>query len=156
MTLIVKYDDDGTVTDWYYPVDNADPGDGEIAIDPREYDHRAINRGEYVVEDGNLVDNESYDPREPHEHLRDKLHTLAGDQDGTLGGLIAEEQADLEERIEKARNELAELLNDHPVRRQHLSESTRTEWRNAREDGDLQKQLDLAFEVLTGEEIDND
>lgn len=60
--LIVRYRADGSIRGWrYIPDEEYVPGENEI-IAPDHIDHRDINRGLYIVDEGELIEDPDYDP----------------------------------------------------------------------------------------------
>ena len=53
---------------------------------------------------------------------------------------------------ERNADQLDELRGEVPLRRARVTEDAKQSFRDAREDEDLQTQLDVLFEIMTGEE----
>lgn len=60
------------------------------------------------------------------------------------------ENPDYDPRSELERR-LDELVNDQPVRQKKVAEEDKQAFRDARDAGDIQGQLDALFEIVTGE-----
>lgn len=58
---------------------------------------------------------------------------------------------EVDEREQEDRQQIDALLDSVPVRRAMVSPASKDEFRAARDAGDLQTQLDILFEIVTGE-----
>lgn len=123
-TLIATYDADGSIVDWRY-----DPADAD------EYD---------PADDELVVDDEEVDHRD--------LAAKQVDTSVEPPALVDDPNYESPPALEDVAERLEGLEKDHPVARKRVSDEQKASFRSARDDGDLQGQLDIVFEVLTGEQ----
>lgn len=124
-TLTIEYDEEsGQVTGWRYEADDGYvPDANELVADEEKYDHRDISRGKFVVDTS----------AEPPE-------------------LVENPDYDPRPPLERVEDEADSLKGNGPVQRQKVSEQSKQDFRDARSNDDLQTQLDILFEIVTGEE----
>lgn len=123
-TLVVTHADDGSITDWRYEVDDDyEPSGNELVCDEEVVDHRDIDKGKCKVDT-------SVDPPE----------------------VVEKPDYDPRSMPERNRDNLGSLTSNVPVQRKKISQETKDEFLRARESGDVQAQLDILYEVITGDD----